>query len=542
MDPLTSLGTVAASVQLVGVAARALLGTVSVVRDLRDAPAHTALLLSDVNRSTSHILSISNALLQAGARLFDAIPAAQLAHLASCTAQMRLAMEELQTLLSSLCNNSQPSTPGQLSNADRGKAAIKRAWNSVVAVHRRDDIARMLARVDRLNLEMIKLLEIAGLEMQASSNELSAALLVAERDNQATISALGTALGDNCHALSDRLDGIDQQNTDMQRLVGEACGQLSSIENIGIATQAAVQQADHRASEILDGVVNAGAGINNLATSVDSNHRRIEGHFSRFEAGMQANSQSNRNLSEEIRSLSNLLTTVLVDGASTSPGSRARLAGITAEEKAEMQVHVRQRLTRSPSALQQAHRRSQRFLQLYQTCDCQPVSSRCESKLGRLSFIHVSKSHHRPSCPLHHLSYQSWSYCLVAQLFPFLNQTVKFTLGVTTGAGQWSLAPPLRFRGTVRRLDSPLFRLFDKLPLLCATARPCRSGPIWNYGRVPVERVKLEWSFETTSEHLEWATLEMKKAIEAGNASGVDTDECGTSLLHVSTLLKANVG
>jgi len=61
MDPLTSLGTAAASVQLVGAAARALLGAVSVVRNLRDAPAHTALLLSDVNRSTSHILSISNA-------------------------------------------------------------------------------------------------------------------------------------------------------------------------------------------------------------------------------------------------------------------------------------------------------------------------------------------------------------------------------------------------------------------------------------------------------------------------------------------------
>jgi len=78
-------------------------------------------------------------------------------------------MEELQTLLSSLCKNSQPSPAGQLSNADRGRAAIKRAWNSVVAVHRRDDVARMLARVDRLNLEMIKSLELAGLEMQVSS-------------------------------------------------------------------------------------------------------------------------------------------------------------------------------------------------------------------------------------------------------------------------------------------------------------------------------------------------------------------------------------
>jgi len=108
---------------------------------------------------------------------------------------------------------------------------------------------------------------------------------VEERDNQAAISALGTALGDNCLALSDRLDGIDQQNTDMQRLVGEARGQLSSIANIGIETQAAVQQAAHRESEILDGVVNAGAGISNLGRQQPS---RIEGHFSRFEAGMQA--------------------------------------------------------------------------------------------------------------------------------------------------------------------------------------------------------------------------------------------------------------
>lgn len=126
---------------------------------------------------------------------------------------------------------------------------------------------------------------------------------------------------------------------------------------------------------------------------------------------------------------------------------------------------------------------------------------------------------------------------MAAQLFPFLNKTVELVLGVTSGAGRWSVASPLRFRGTVRRSESPIFRLFDDLPGRYAIEKPpmphlSHLSYVYN---PKAELVSLEWDIVPLSLHLEQASQEIKMAVESGLASGADIDEEGGSFLFVSS-------
>lgn len=171
MEPLTVLGAAAASVQLVELAARSIMGATNSARHLREIPERTAELLVDVDRSAQRIVNMS-ALLKPSAHALRSLSTEQSARLSNCTLQASQAMDDLRQLLTSLCDDGGP-------GHSRGKAAVQRTWKAVMAVYKQDQVTEMLSKVDRLNLEVVRELEFVSLEMQVASSEKSAATLAA---------------------------------------------------------------------------------------------------------------------------------------------------------------------------------------------------------------------------------------------------------------------------------------------------------------------------------------------------------------------------
>lgn len=150
MDPITSLGVEAASVQLAGAAARALLGTVKLLRHFRDAPPKVKQLLDDVERSVTRVAAI----LEPGGMLAQLLKPEHFARLAPCVLRTRHGLEDLQ-------NAVKPLVPGQ---DDLGKS-LPRLWKAAVSLAKEKDIQGKAERVRDLNLELVCELEVVGLNL-----------------------------------------------------------------------------------------------------------------------------------------------------------------------------------------------------------------------------------------------------------------------------------------------------------------------------------------------------------------------------------------
>lgn len=72
-DPLSILGGVAASIQLVEYATGTLVGTIKLVRDIRDIPKKTATSLEDVERSSKRVNHVCRDILGIGSLAADCI-------------------------------------------------------------------------------------------------------------------------------------------------------------------------------------------------------------------------------------------------------------------------------------------------------------------------------------------------------------------------------------------------------------------------------------------------------------------------------------
>ncbi|KAL0930463.1 uncharacterized protein CTRU02_214538 [Colletotrichum truncatum] len=156
-DPLAILGSVAASFQLVEVAAKTLLGTLKFVRELRDIPRKTAAQLDDVDRSTERVRYMCTSVLGAGSVAVDNVDSAILARLSTCADGLRSALDEAQGMLKPLVDGY---------DAAKNKP-VRRLWNAVVSTTRESSILDRLQKIDKLNLEMVGELQIAGFAVQA---------------------------------------------------------------------------------------------------------------------------------------------------------------------------------------------------------------------------------------------------------------------------------------------------------------------------------------------------------------------------------------
>ena len=140
--------------------------------------------------------------------------------------------------------------------------------------------------------------------------------------------------------------------------------------------------------------------------------------------------------------------------------------------------------------------------------------------------------------PKHHL------FTFSIQLLPFFAKTVSLSLGASFYTGGLSIYPSLAISTTVRRSESPLFRLFDEFPLLCARKRfrdeeytrwlELGNTQLWvsdNGGAV----FRLDWDEDAVPYQLGILRRNICSLATRGSASLSDQDDRGNTVLHVSS-------
>jgi hypothetical protein len=129
---------------------------------------------------------------------------------------------------------------------------------------------------------------------------------------------------------------------------------------------------------------------------------------------------------------------------------------------------------------------------------------------------------HRKGCPLSKSSQQNQTHTLgVRTIFAgrFLAKALELSLGLTRGAGGYSVASSIRLR-TLLRDDSPAFQLFDM-----------KYWDLIKYGGLAVEDI-LEYITDTL--------LKLKVWFSEGKASPNDINIEGKTILQVSRLYVPN--
>lgn len=546
MDPVTAVGVASAVVQFIDVAARALLKTIRLVRGLRDVPSHISLLLADVDRSTVRISYASTAMLKPGSKLLNRLSTDQFSRLSLWAQQVRLAMEDLHRALTPLCEDQQSSP--SYSFTRKGKAAVQRVWTAVVSIVKQEEIARMVSRVDKLNLELMRELEFIALEIQAASGETSSEILAMIKSTNETISI--------------RFDQVDHRTQSLQAIIQSgheaSMERLEKLASVNDAIQATNIRTAYKTSEIYSEIKSTSTLVSVAISEIDNIQRRndiVSHRLSQINSEVNANNHLSRVAVGEIRSVKMLgdkLLRLLTTKAQEDPEElRNCLAALTPSEKAIMDRHCRRHLQYYPSSLRDVYENSRTALQRLQHCSCRHAWGVVRIGMWRYRLEYGKRYHPHPGCRFHRSSYQSWTWTLTAWLFPFLNQTVEFTLHTTRGAGLCSLNSSLSFRGTVRRASSPIFRAIDELPRLCATFNNMNNvlyNPTSYYVNLGAERFKdgedppdlylravgeLDWDVARTSAQLNETIISIRAALDSGKASGADCDEHGQSLLFV---------
>jgi len=245
-----------------------------------------------------------------------------------------------------------------------------------------------------------------------------------------------------------------------------------------------------------------------------------------------------------------LLDIITGSKAEFSSQAQATMSALSIMEKRVLEQLTRSQLLNYPAALEltcasHLDNRLGRVLPPSPVCRCRRSRQNYLSKRGPLGFEIARESDHNPRCPFYHTGSKSWSYSLSVHLYPFVNGTIALIIGYLSGAGGWSVAPPLRFYATVKRSRSVLFRLFDEVIQECTQLVPkshCATEDttqqLWRTGTSePFKSVYIEWDLAETANCLQRLVRSLTAAFCSGIASGSDKDENGHTMLLVSLLV-----
>ncbi|CAN8100330.1 unnamed protein product [Discula destructiva] len=194
---LAVVGGMSASLQLLQAAAEGLLATMKLVQDLRRVPKKLATVLKDINSSTRGLSHLCSVVLHPDYNVFQQLSDSQLRRLTSAAAAVVSVMAEINSLLTPLVGNG---VYGQGSRPRQSKLhinTVRRLLKSIMSLTIESDICEKLARLGRLNLEMLRELNMIGLEIQASTKALVVSL-------SSEIRGLGTNIAQR-HATSTTL-------------------------------------------------------------------------------------------------------------------------------------------------------------------------------------------------------------------------------------------------------------------------------------------------------------------------------------------------
>ncbi|KAF2143126.1 uncharacterized protein K452DRAFT_317361 [Aplosporella prunicola CBS 121167] len=156
-DPLSVLGGLAAGMQLVLTAAKAVLATIKLMKDMKGIPQRISSLLNDVADSISRLGDSCNA----GSKLLQKLETSQVNRLSRCASALYPALKDIHSML----------TPLISSNQSKGKS-VRRLWKTLLSLKVERELSEKLGKLNRLNLEVVRELGFIGLEFHLGTNAL----------------------------------------------------------------------------------------------------------------------------------------------------------------------------------------------------------------------------------------------------------------------------------------------------------------------------------------------------------------------------------
>ena len=223
-------------------------------------------------------------------------------------------------------------------------------------------------------------------------------------------------------------------------------------------------------------VVQQSITIRDRLNSLGDNDRETRAQISGLQGDM--NSKHDRLLGEILLTRDEILRAILQENGQTSTQSVATAQHRTAQQTTELNNKIFHALVTRP----QAHREAcDKWLPQTQgiltssegiinpnACRCgRRKPKRWSRYKGILGLQYEALGVHKPDCPLSVADEGSWRYSFSMQLLPFLRKTIELTCGVSFSGGGFELLSPLRVWHTVKRSQSPVFRLFDEFPTFC---------------------------------------------------------------------------
>lgn len=157
MDPVTAIGLTAGAVQFVDAGGRALLASIKLLRDLKEAPKRMSELLQDVDKSVQRVYALRAAVQQPSSALFSHLSKEQMQQVKESIDDAYRATVELQSALTLVAGNSHTRLHG------RGK----QVWRSVVSVMMERNVELKITRIERLNRAITQDLQITNMKLQA---------------------------------------------------------------------------------------------------------------------------------------------------------------------------------------------------------------------------------------------------------------------------------------------------------------------------------------------------------------------------------------
>lgn len=531
-DPLTLLGAAAAGAQFVELAATALLKTIRLVKDLQDVPRKMVVLLQDVENSTTRIHYIFASVLQPGSKVFEQLDATQFGSLSRAATELRQAMDDVNTMLTPLVGTQPPG---------RGKTA-ERIWRSIMAVKAEKDVAEKLERVDRLNNEVHRQLAVTLVELQATvSDKLDRASITVENDKAELVGALETnsrklelAVHERHVATTTHLTSISSTTRDINHTVTEVRGKVTAID-----------MDMRRVAEDTTFVRHQIAALAETKRPAPVSYQQMQ----------DLNSQL-ASRADILQFRHDMLSLMTRQSSELSPASQMTSQNLDELDRRALRESARLQLLRSPSSLADATAGLRPGgPPITRLCQCRVSRQYKGTRLWGLSFRSEKVNEHRPGCAYAKSGSHAWSYSARAALTPFLNVTLELAIGAMTGPGSWSMTSPLKFYGTVRRSQSPLFQAFDHIYSLFvkrviprSEASRLDTSSYTFFRAQEVERYfsdsnirdqvdssfYVEWDLHASRNHLDDLCRRIHLEIASGHAFGTYSDEQGRTLLFVS--------
>lgn len=166
MEPVSVAGLAAGAVQFADVGGRALLGTIRLLRNLKQTPERMRELLRDLEKSVQRIQDIQDTAQQPTSNIFSHLGDIQRQRATESINEAYKAIADLQSTLSPVFEKHNTSCPGW----------TRKAWRSVVSVTMEKDVAQKLDRIERLKRDMMCELQLTEIDTQMK-NRYSMSLL-----------------------------------------------------------------------------------------------------------------------------------------------------------------------------------------------------------------------------------------------------------------------------------------------------------------------------------------------------------------------------